>query len=84
MSKYDKLILKIFFGKSENNITFLDLCNILEYHGFEMRIKGSHHIFRKEGVREKINLQKDGKFAKKYQVKQIKRIFFDNDLLEKS
>lgn len=27
--------------------------------GFDERIRGSHHIFRKSGVEEKINLQRD-------------------------
>lgn len=39
-----------------------------------MRIKGSHHIFRMDGVEEKINLQKDGSKAKPYQVKQVRNI----------
>ena len=39
-----------------------------------MRIKGSHHIFRKAGVEEKPNLQKEGNKAKPYQVKQIRNL----------
>ncbi len=39
-----------------------------------MRISGSHHIFRLAGIKEKINLQKDGAKAKPYQVKQIRQI----------
>ena len=70
MSKYEKLLLKILSGTSDANIHFDDLCDLLESYGFEVRIKGSHHIFRKEGVAEKINLQKDGNKAKPYQVKQ--------------
>ena len=34
----------------------------------------SHHIFRKAGVEEKVNLQKDGSNAKPYQVKQVRNI----------
>jgi hypothetical protein len=37
-----------------------------------MRVSGSHHIFRKAGIEEKINLQKDGSKAKPYQVKQVR------------
>ena len=40
--------------------------------GFEMRTKGSHHLFRKEGINEKVNLQKAGSKAKPYQVKQVR------------
>ncbi len=39
-----------------------------------MRIKGSHHIFRKNGIEEKPNLQKEGNKAKPYQVKQVRNI----------
>jgi len=42
--------------------------------GFEMRVKGSHHIFRKKGVEEKPNLQKVGNKAKPYQVRQVRSI----------
>jgi len=38
------------------------------------RGRGSHHIFVKEAVEELINLQRDGKSAKPYQVKQVRRI----------
>ncbi len=72
--KYDKILLKILSGSSDNNINFDKLCNFLKKHGFVERIKGSHHLFRKEGVYEKINLQKDGNNAKSYQVKQVREI----------
>jgi len=42
--------------------------------GFQERVRGSHHIFVKELVEELINLQCDGKAAKPYQVKQVRRI----------
>jgi hypothetical protein len=70
MSKYEKLLLKILSGTSDANIEFEDLCNLLKHLGFEMRVKGSCHIFRKEGMIEKINLQRDDTMAKPYQVKQ--------------
>jgi len=69
MGKYEKLIFQILRGTSDANISFLDLVNLLQYFGFEIRIKGSHHIFRKKGIDEKPNLQKDGNKAKPYQVK---------------
>jgi hypothetical protein len=74
MSKYEKLLLKILSGTSDANIEFEDLCNLLKHLGFEMRVKGSHHIFRKEGMIEKINLQRDDNMAKPYQVKQVRNI----------
>ena len=74
MGKYEKLIFQILRGTSDANISFLDLVKLLQHFGFEMRIKGSHHIFRKKDVEEKPNLQKDGNKAKPYQVKQVRSI----------
>ena len=74
MGKYEKLIDRILKGSSDANIAFWDLVDLLLHFGFELRIKGSHHIFRKLGVEEKPNLQKDGNKAKPYQVKQIRNI----------
>ncbi|MCD6152045.1 MAG: type II toxin-antitoxin system HicA family toxin, partial [Deltaproteobacteria bacterium] len=68
MGKYEKLIFQILRGTSDANISFLDLVKLLQHFGFEMRIKESHHIFRKKDVEEKPNLQKDGNKAKPYQV----------------
>jgi predicted RNA binding protein YcfA (HicA-like mRNA interferase family) len=74
MSQIEKLILQILSGISDANIAFKDLCRLLIHFGFEERTKGSHHIFRKSGIEEKINLQKDGNQAKTYQVKQVRAV----------
>jgi len=74
MSKIEKLILKILRGKSDAHISFDDLRNLLLHLGFQERVRGSHHIFVKEAVEELINLQRDGKSAKPYQVKQVRQI----------
>ncbi|TAE59086.1 MAG: type II toxin-antitoxin system HicA family toxin [Nostocales cyanobacterium] len=69
MSQQDKLLAKILLGASDTNISFDQLCKLLIKLGFDERIRGSHHIFTKEGVEEILNLQpKQGK-AKTYQVK---------------
>ncbi len=74
MNIYQQLIDKILSGQSDANIEFKELCNLLLRLGFEMRIRGSHHIFRKEGIEEKLNLQKDDSKAKPYQVRQVRQI----------
>ncbi len=74
MGKHEKLLIKILSGTSDANIQFEDLCSLLKHLGFDMRIKGSHHMFRKEAVIEKINLQREGKMAKPYQVKQVRNV----------
>lgn len=81
MGSLDKLILKILSGVSDANIGFDELCNILINLGFDLRIKGSHHVFRKSGVEEKINLQKDGAKAKPYQVRQVRNILVKYKLI---
>jgi len=81
MGGLDKLILKILSGVSDANICFDELCNILINLGFDLRIKGSHHVFRKNGVEEKINLQKDGAKAKPYQVRQVRNILVKYKLI---
>ena len=75
MSKQTKYLKKILSGSSDANIPFDILRNILQQYGFDERIRGSHHIFRKDGIEEKINLQKDGAKAKPYQVRQVRSIF---------
>lgn len=72
--KYTKLIFKILRGTSDANILFDDLRKLLLRLGFEERIRGSHHNFRKDGVEEKINLQRDNGKAKVYQVKQVRSV----------
>jgi len=74
LGKYEKLIFQILNGTNDANIAFTDLVNLLQLLGFDMRIKGSHHIFRKGGIEEKPNLQKDGNKAKPYQVKQVRNL----------
>ena len=71
MGKYDKLLRRIFAGKSDANIWFSDLRQLLVRLGFDERIKGDHHIFTKDGVEEIPNLQPKGSMAKPYQVKQV-------------
>ena len=58
----------------EGNHRFDDVCYLLGSFGFEMRVRGSHHIFRKAGVEEQINLQREGSDAKPYQVRQVRAV----------
>jgi hypothetical protein len=74
MARYDKLLLQIVRGTSDANISFDDLCQLLRQLGFDERIRGSHHVFRKQGIEEKINLQRDDNKAKVYQVRQVRAV----------
>jgi hypothetical protein len=80
MSKYEKLREQILLGSSDANIDFDELCKFLLRLGFEMRVRGSHHIFRKQGVEERINLQRDGSKAKAYQVRQVRSVILQYKL----
>ncbi len=74
MGKYQKLIEIIKDGDSDAHIAFDDLCRLMTKLGFDERIRGSHHIFRKSAVTERPNLQREGDKAKAYQVRQIRNI----------
>ncbi len=83
MGKYNKLIEKILSGNSDTNIAINELCELLSKLGFDERIRGSHHIFRKSGIEEKINLQHDGTQAKPYQVRQVRNLLVKYRLADK-
>jgi hypothetical protein len=74
MSKYEKLLFQILRGTADANISFDELRALLQRLDFEERIRGSHHIFRRQGVVEKINLQREGSKAKVYQVRQVRSV----------
>jgi predicted RNA binding protein YcfA (HicA-like mRNA interferase family) len=74
MGRHEKILWQILKGTSDANIRFSDLRSLLIYLGFDERVRGSHHMYRKSGVDEKINLQKDGNKAKAYQVKQVRNV----------
>jgi virulence-associated protein VapD len=71
---HEEFRLRILQGKSDANVDFDDLRRFLAWLGFEERIRGSHHVFRKQGVRELVNLQKEGSKAKVYQVRQVRQV----------
>jgi hypothetical protein len=77
----EKTVAKLLAGTSDANIRFEELCRLLEGKGFRMRTSGSHHIFTRAGVLERINLQRDGNNAKPYQVRQVRRILATYKLL---
>ena len=74
MGKYEKIMDKILRGTSDANIAFDDLRRILLHLGFDERIRGSHHMYRKDGIEEKINIQCSGNKAKPYQVRQVREV----------
>ena len=80
MSRDDDLRRKSLSGRSDANIRFEELVTLLLRLGFTERVRGSHHIFRRGGVRERINLQRGGSQAKPYQVRQVRQAILRNHL----
>ena len=75
MGKFEKLILKLLSGSSDNNFSFEELRLILVNLGFAEKMgAGSHRIFYKENISEIVNIQPLGSKAKPYQVKQVRGI----------
>ena len=82
MGRYEKLVQKILSGRQDTSIQFSEAVTLLQALGFSLRIKGSHHIFNREGVEELINIQSEGSKAKAYQVKQIRELILKYRLEE--
>jgi hypothetical protein len=81
MSKFEKLVQKILSGQSDKNIEFNELRKLMLSLNFHERIKGSHHIYYKEGIEEIINLQPDHHNGKPYQVKQVRELIIKYKLI---
>lgn len=74
MNRHERLLQTLLGGRSDANIRFSELRSLMDYLGFEERIRGSHHIFDKEGIMEIVNLQSRGGHAKPYQVRQVRQL----------
>jgi hypothetical protein len=80
MTQREKTLEDVLRGKSDANIRFDELRALLVSLGFGERVRGSHHVFSKEGVHDQINLQRDGSKAKPYQVKQVRSVLIQYHL----
>jgi hypothetical protein len=82
MASIPKILAQILRGTADANVEFNDLRRLLFRLGFEERIEGGHHLFRRAGLPVLINLQKDGRKAKPYQVRQVRRIIQEHGLAD--
>jgi hypothetical protein len=57
MPQKSNLLDQILSGRSDANVRYNDLLGLLRSLNFEERIRGSHHIFSREGVEEILNMQ---------------------------
>ena len=74
MGRLEKILDQVLRGGGDQNVAFDDLTALLVSLGFQKRVKGSHHVFSKDGVEEIINIQPSGDKAKPYQVKQVRAV----------
>jgi len=74
VTSFEKTLLQVLRGTSDANIRFDDLKRVLAGLGFEERIRGSHHIFKRNDIEEIVTLQPLGSKAKTYQVRQVRRL----------
>ena len=74
MTRWEQVAWRVVTGRSDAGIRFDELRHFLLRLGFEERVRGSHHLYRRAGVVEKINLQRDGTHAKPYQVRQVRNV----------
>ena len=74
MKKSEKLLEHILMHRSDSNVSFAELCQLLKNLGFDERIRGDHHIFTNARVEEILNIQPKGTKAKLYQVKQVRNV----------
>jgi predicted RNA binding protein YcfA (HicA-like mRNA interferase family) len=70
----ERTLRRLLGGTAKASSRSDDLSHLLESLGSEKRVRGSHHVFRKAGVEERTNLQREGADAKPYQVKQVRAV----------
>ena len=75
MGQHDKLLARILGGASDAHSSFAQLGHMLRDMGFDERIRGSHHVFRRHGIEEMINLQCERDKAKAYLVRLVRNAF---------
>lgn len=80
MGSARRTLEQVLRGQSDANIAFADLRQLLLALGFDERTRGSHHVYRRAGVRRLLNLQAERGKAKPYQVRQVRQVLLDNKL----
>lgn len=75
MGRRRKLYERIQSGRSDNSIPFEQVRSLLLHLGFEERVRGSHHVFKRPEIPERVNLQPTrGGDCKAYQVRQLREV----------
>lgn len=80
MSSREKLIQKILSGAS--NISFNEAENLLFWLGFNVKVCGSHHVFRKTGLDCTISLKRRSQLLT-YQIADLREVLLKHGYEEK-
>ena len=65
------------------NVRYEKICRVVELFGFVFtRQKGSHRIYKRQGIKELLDFQNVQGKVKSYQVKQFLKVVEDYNLLE--
>jgi hypothetical protein len=73
MSKIEKLIQKILNGQS---ISYDEAKKLLIRLGFDLNVRGSHHVFRRNGYSKNISLKHRSELLA-YQLEDLKEVLKD-------
>ena len=73
MNRQERLLHTILRGQSDAILGFSDLPALMTCLGFEERMRGSHHLFDKDGIVGIVNLRSRSGYAKPYQVGQVRQ-----------
>ncbi len=74
MSKFEKLIQKILNGK---NVSHDEVENVLLHLGFQLKIRGSHHNFRKPQYHRTLSIKRRSQLLP-YQIEDLKEVLQDH------
>lgn len=74
MSKIEKLIQKILNGQS---VSYEEAEKLLIRLGFDLNVRGSHHVFRKNGYAKNISLKRRSELLA-YQLEDLKEVLKDH------
>ena len=76
------MLRRILSGRADANIRFNDLRSLLFALGFQERIRASHHIFTTHELPEVVTLQPQGRDAKPYQIRQLRKLLIQRELFK--
>lgn len=74
MSKWEKLIHKIL---RDGNTSYEEAGTVLLKLGFDLEIRGSHHIFRKKGYERNVSIKRRPQLLP-YQQRDLKEVLKDH------